>query len=378
MRFTVTALGSAGDKPVGVVVGQIARYLIAPGQPAAPGASGPAGGAPSRPGRPGEESVSRYYADRGDTPGRWLGVGAGELGLAGEVDFDEFTSVLAGRHPHTGERLITARGSAGRVRSLGTGTAARFIRQGEALYAVRDAAKLLGWSQVDVRVAMTDGERWAAARLLDALTGTAASSRGLRTETTQSPTPRDRDDPGHDRDEASGPDTRPGRWGPHRATIGTATARPAAAPDPGHDRDDSRPVPESAGDGRDGPGLALVPFVDRDGTRYVSERELSRLQGLLDREVTAEDVLASGDPGDELPIPAAARVVGASPSYLARLCRTYENHRAEITTAAGRRRDPEAGVRGVPAHPGGQLSGHPRLAGRVRRAAAPPRGAGRL
>lgn len=70
-----------------------------------------------------------------------------------------------------------ARGSAGRVRSLGTGTAARFTWQGEALYAVSDAAKLLGSSQADVRVAMTAGERWAGARLLDALTGTTGGTR---------------------------------------------------------------------------------------------------------------------------------------------------------------------------------------------------------
>ena len=33
VRFTVTALESASDKPVPVVVGQVARYLIAPASP---------------------------------------------------------------------------------------------------------------------------------------------------------------------------------------------------------------------------------------------------------------------------------------------------------------------------------------------------------
>lgn len=85
MRYTVTALGSSGDRPVGVVVGTIARYLIAPEpSPEAPSA-------PSAGGGEGEESVVRYYADRGDSPGRWLGQGARELGLAGEVDFDDFS-----------------------------------------------------------------------------------------------------------------------------------------------------------------------------------------------------------------------------------------------------------------------------------------------
>jgi TrwC relaxase len=297
--------------------------------------------------------VSRYYADRGDTPGRWLGVGAGELGLAGDVDLDEFTSVLAGRHPRTGERLLTARGSAGRVRSLGTGTAARFTRQGEAIYAVRDAAKLLGWSQADVRVAITEGERWAGVRLLNALTGSAAGSRGLGIGTTLSPAQWDRDDPGLDRDEASGPGRETGRPGTASRgdRDGASTARPAAGPDPGGDRDSLGPISEAVDDGRDGAGMALVPFVDRDGTRYVSERELSRLRALLDRGATAEDVLAGGEPGDELPIPVAARLVGASPSYLARLCRTYESHGSETTSALAAGETPRALVGRPPARP---------------------------
>jgi hypothetical protein len=46
-------------------------------------------------------------------------------------------------------------------------------------------------------------------------------------------------------------------------------------------------------------------------------------------------VLAAGDPGDELSVATAARIVGASPSYLARLCRTYVTSRDEITAALG-------------------------------------------
>jgi hypothetical protein len=125
VRFTVTALGSAGGRAVGVVVGSIARYLIAPEQrPEAPG-----GPAPDRPAS--EGSVSRYYADRGDTPGRWLGQAAQELDLSDSVDFDQFTTVLAGRDPRTGQRLLTAQGSAGRVASLGSGTVAKWSARGE-------------------------------------------------------------------------------------------------------------------------------------------------------------------------------------------------------------------------------------------------------
>ena len=46
-------------------------------------------------------------------------------GLAGPVDRDDFASVLAGRDPHTGERLITAQGSAGRRPTLGSGNHSR-------------------------------------------------------------------------------------------------------------------------------------------------------------------------------------------------------------------------------------------------------------
>ena len=30
-----------------------------------------------------------YYSEHGEVPGRWLGNGAGELGLAGDVDDDD-------------------------------------------------------------------------------------------------------------------------------------------------------------------------------------------------------------------------------------------------------------------------------------------------
>src|SRR5215207_5832522 len=56
-----------------------------------------------------------------------LATGSGraprELDLHGTVDFDELTTVLAGQIPRTGERLISARGSRGRVASLAAGTA---------------------------------------------------------------------------------------------------------------------------------------------------------------------------------------------------------------------------------------------------------------
>jgi hypothetical protein len=108
VRFTVTALGSTGDRSLGAVVGDIAEYLLG----AATGAGGGEGG---------RGEAGRYYADRGEGPGRWRGHGARELGLVGEVDGGAFRSVLAARHPVTGERLITARGRPGGSRGWGPG-----------------------------------------------------------------------------------------------------------------------------------------------------------------------------------------------------------------------------------------------------------------
>jgi hypothetical protein len=337
VRFTVTALGSAGNKPVGVVVGQVARYLIAPDQQPAP-----ATGGPHAPGRTGEESVSRYYADRGDAPGRWLGHGARELDLPATVVLDAFTNVLAGRDPRTGARLITARGSAGRVASVGAGTVALWTTNGEALYAVADVAAVLGWSQADVRDAIAAGEHLAASRLVAALAGMPVPAGSGRPGTT-----------------TGRPKTTTGQPGPRAGTAGSSADRPRRAattpgstpdtpgpetgtPDGGQPADrDGQTHPGGNAVGRrddwDGDGIVLVPFVDRDGTRYVSDRELSRVEDLATLGVSANDVLGAGGAGDEMSAGAAARLLGVSRSYLARLCRTYVTHEDEIsaTLAAG-------------------------------------------
>ena len=98
--------------------------------------------------------MAAYLADSPEGPGRWFGAGATFHGLDGAVDREAFQRVLEGRHPVTGERLITAQGSSQRGH-LAVGTAARFDANGEALYTVADAAVLLGVSQGDVE-AMID------------------------------------------------------------------------------------------------------------------------------------------------------------------------------------------------------------------------------
>jgi len=49
--------------------------------------------------------VEDYYTEAGEVPGRWVGVGADELGLAGEVDDDDFRAVLSGVDPFSGKSL---------------------------------------------------------------------------------------------------------------------------------------------------------------------------------------------------------------------------------------------------------------------------------
>ncbi len=92
--------------------------------------------------RQGDGAV-RYYADSIEGPGRWIGAGAAYRKLDGAVDRDAFQRVLEGRHPATGERLVTAQGSSQRGH-LAVGTAARFDEHGEPMYTVGDTARLLG------------------------------------------------------------------------------------------------------------------------------------------------------------------------------------------------------------------------------------------
>ena len=139
MKFTVTPLGG-GRGDAARVVDAIVRYLQPPPK-AAPSSPTPA---------PDAGGPERYYADRGEEPGRWLGRAAHGAGLTGAVQRPDFASVLAGRNPHTDERLITAQGSAGRRPTLGSGAHTKVGDDGEQLYDVSDAAAALGLSHREV------------------------------------------------------------------------------------------------------------------------------------------------------------------------------------------------------------------------------------
>ncbi len=65
-----------------------------------------------------EQKVARgaddYYAGRGESPGRWMGSAARQLGLTGELDAEQLKAVMDGRHPGTGVQL-SARGPRSRT-----------------------------------------------------------------------------------------------------------------------------------------------------------------------------------------------------------------------------------------------------------------------
>ena len=56
------------------------------------------------------QGAEDYYSERGEVPGRWIGKGAAEFGLAGEVDAEDFRTVLSGVDPSTGVHLRRANG----------------------------------------------------------------------------------------------------------------------------------------------------------------------------------------------------------------------------------------------------------------------------
>lgn len=162
VRFTITPLGASGGRSVSAVVGNIVRYLQGP-QPSPP----TAGQSP-----PSTAGPSRYYADGSSEPGRWLGNAAAEAGLVWTVDDADFARVLAGRDPHTGARLISAQGSAGRCPTLGRGTQTRTGGDGAALYDLRDAAGALRITPAEAEDLVAAGEAYATALAAALLGGT--------------------------------------------------------------------------------------------------------------------------------------------------------------------------------------------------------------
>jgi len=282
MKFTVTPLGG-GRADTARVVDSIVRYL----QPPASKSNPTPGATPG-----GSSGSERYYADAGEEPGRWMGRSAAAAGLAGAVARDDFASVLAGRDPHTGERLITAQGSAGRRTTLGSGNHSRLGPDGQPLFDVADAAAVLGATHREVEKLFDAGERVAAVGLV-----------------------------------AAGPS------GSADPTSGHPVGYPA-----GYPVGDATPALTSTNANQPGASF-LVPFIDADGSRWVTEAELSRCQEAREEGVAPDAVRALGASDDQLSIGEAARLAGVTSRYLRGVARYYEQNSEQIdqSIAAGRR-----------------------------------------
>jgi conjugative relaxase-like TrwC/TraI family protein len=294
VKFTVTPLGG-GRTNVAAVVESIVRYL----QPKLQAQ-------PERPPIDGSTSATgpdRYYADSGEEPGRWLGQAAGAAGLSGAVDQHDFAAVLSGRDPHTGERLITAQGSAGRRPSLGSGAHTKYGVNGVPLYGVADAAAVLGVTQREMVRMLDIGGAVAIGRLSEALSPQREVHNG------------------------------------HPSPAGPPVGHPARPPDE-HPAPDTDSLPDLERPPILWPpaGSFVVPLIDGT-TRWISEHELERCLAARAVGIEPADLRALGDPTDVMPIGDAARIIGVTSRYLRGLARHHEEHHDEIarTLESGRR-----------------------------------------
>ncbi len=139
MRVDVTPLG-ATSRPVAAVARAVVDYLEGPSAAPGPALLTPSGG---------DAGVAGYFGDSAEGPGRWVGAGDAHHGLVGTVERDAFQRLLEGRHPVTGARLVTARGSSQRGH-LAVGAVARFDEHGDPVYDLADTAALLGVAGDDV------------------------------------------------------------------------------------------------------------------------------------------------------------------------------------------------------------------------------------
>jgi len=113
VKVTVTPIGAPSDG-IGAAAGAYVDYLTENVEPP----------------EPLDDAVGYYAGGQGsevvEGMGEWQGHGAARLGLRGEVGPAQLSSVLQGRNPFTGERLTTARGSAGRM-NLKVGAPTRVV-----------------------------------------------------------------------------------------------------------------------------------------------------------------------------------------------------------------------------------------------------------
>ncbi|MGH9117136.1 MAG: MobF family relaxase [Acidimicrobiales bacterium] len=153
----MTPLGSGTGRPIDDVIDDVVRYLrdTTRTMTPAPVPAFAAAGAAQSTGSDATAGARRYYADSGDGPGQWRGLGAASLGLTGEVDDEAFARVLSGKHPHTGQPLLQrhpTRGSTARVADVLDGDAADQV-------SLADAARLTGLSAQYLRRVCSNWEQ---------------------------------------------------------------------------------------------------------------------------------------------------------------------------------------------------------------------------
>lgn len=316
----MTPLGSSGKRSLGQVVAAIVNYLGVE--------SGTAGLDQHPQNQGGDGTLSTYYADGGDGPGRWMGVQAAASGLSGTVQARDFSEVLAGRDPRTGERLISARGSAGRRADLGAGNETRRDERGLPLYDAHDVAAVLGISVREAERMMEVGHLVAAPDLAD----------------------------GDAFDQVSGASDA-SRFRPGRLPVGGDDCPGAAAEQPGPR---TRTIEDRAAEGRNVSGGAgypaqpggsyLVPVMDRDGAALVTEEELVRCEAARSEGPDPDLIAKGGGSEDDLSLTEAARLVGVTGRYLRRLAGRWESQRDSVETALAENRDPPQAW--LPAHRG--------------------------
>ncbi len=111
MHVSVTPLGSK-ESGAPDAAGDVVRYLTGQGRQAGRSLDGP------DPALAQQTGPGGYYADSAEQPGRWIGRGAERL-LDPEqrkvVQPEQLERALLGQDPRTGEQLVGARGSSGRV-----------------------------------------------------------------------------------------------------------------------------------------------------------------------------------------------------------------------------------------------------------------------
>ncbi|MGI8810535.1 MAG: MobF family relaxase, partial [Acidimicrobiales bacterium] len=80
-------------------------------------------------------------------------------------------------------------------------------------------------------------------------------------------------------------------------------------------------------------GSYLVPVIDDDGNRWITEAELGRCERARAVGTTPNEIESAGSPDDQFSLDEAARLTGVTPRYLRGLCKRYADNRAEIGKA---------------------------------------------